>query len=82
VQKFLGLANYYRQFVKDFAKLAKPLHRLVRKDKKWNWEEEQEAVFKELKKVFTTRLVLVVSNLDKKIRVEVDTSDMQQKKYY
>jgi len=55
---------------------------LVRKDKKWNWEEEQEAVFKELKKVFTTRLVLVVSNLDKKIRVEVDTSDMQQKKYY
>ena len=55
---------------------------MVRKDKKWNWEEEQEAVFKELKKVFTTRLVLVVSNLDKKIRVEVDTSDMQQKKYY
>ena len=34
VQKFLGLANYYRQFVKDFAKLAKPLHKLVRKDKK------------------------------------------------
>jgi len=40
VQKFLGLANYYRQFVKDFAKLAKPLHKLVRKDKKWNWEEK------------------------------------------
>jgi len=34
VQKFLGLANYYRQFVKNFAKLAKPLHKLVRKDKK------------------------------------------------
>jgi len=48
---------------------------LVRKDKKWNWEEKQEAVFKELKKVFTTRLVLVVSNLDKKIRVEVDASE-------
>jgi len=38
---FLQLANYYRQFVKYFAKLAKPLHRLVRKDEKWNWEEEQ-----------------------------------------
>jgi len=35
VQKFLGLANYYRRFVKDFAKIAKPLHQLVRKDKKW-----------------------------------------------
>ena len=34
VQKFLELANYYRQFVKDFAKLAKPLHKLVRKDEK------------------------------------------------
>ena len=34
VQKFLGLANYYRQFVKDFAKLAKLLHKLVRKDEK------------------------------------------------
>jgi len=34
VQKFLGLANYYRLFVKDFAKIAKPMHKLVRKDKK------------------------------------------------
>jgi len=36
VQKFLGLVNYYRQFVKDFAKLAKLLYRLVRKNEKWN----------------------------------------------
>ena len=35
VQKFLGLANYYRQFIKDFVKLAAPLHVLVRKEKKW-----------------------------------------------
>jgi len=40
VQKFLGLANYYRQFVKDFAKIAKPMYRLVRKNKKWNWENK------------------------------------------
>jgi len=31
VQKFLGLANYYRWFVKDFAKIAKPLHEIMRK---------------------------------------------------
>jgi len=36
VQKFLGLANYYRRFVKDFAKIAKPMHKLVRKDEKWS----------------------------------------------
>jgi len=34
IQKFLGLTNYYRQFVKDFAKIAKPMHKLVRKDEK------------------------------------------------
>ena len=34
IQKFLGLANYYRWFVKNFAKIAKPLYRLVRKDEK------------------------------------------------
>ena len=35
VQKFLGLANYYRRFIKDFAKIATPLHVLVRKKQKW-----------------------------------------------
>jgi len=34
IQKFLELTNYYRQFVKDFAKIAKPMHKLVRKDEK------------------------------------------------
>jgi len=54
VQKFLGLANYYRQFVKDFAKIAKPMHKLVRKDEKWSWGVEQEKAFEQLKQVFTT----------------------------
>jgi len=36
IQKFLGLTNYYRQFVKDFAKIAKPLHEITRKGIKWN----------------------------------------------
>ena len=40
VQKFLGLVNYYRQFIKDFAKLVVPLHVLVRKEKKQRWGKE------------------------------------------
>jgi len=39
VRKFLGLANYYRRFIKNFVTLAKPLSMLTRKEEKWKWEE-------------------------------------------
>ena len=75
VQKFLGLANYYCQFIKDFASINKSLHDMVKKDQKWDWTEKQEKVFGELKERFTKELVLAVPDLDKKIRIEVDASD-------
>ena len=34
IQKFLELANYYWQFIKDFVSIARPLHNLVKKDQK------------------------------------------------
>jgi len=36
IQKFLGLANYYRQFVKNFSRVEKLLHEIMRKNIKWN----------------------------------------------
>ena len=35
IRKFLGLANYYRRFIKDFARVARPMNVLTRKDVKW-----------------------------------------------
>ena len=75
VQKFLGLANYYRRFIKDFARIVVLLHVLVRKEQKWKWKKKQEEVFGKLKAVFTTELVLVIPDIDKKIRVKADVSD-------
>jgi len=75
VQKFLGLANYYRQFIKDFARIIALLHQLVRKEEKWKWEKKQVEAFKRLKKVFTTELVLAILDLDKEMRVKTNTSD-------
>jgi len=41
VQKFMGLANYYRQFIQDFSRIAKPLNMLVGKDRKWEWSSRK-----------------------------------------
>jgi len=48
---------------------------LTRKEQKWEWEIKQEKSFEVLKKRFTTEPILVASDLDKKMRMEVDISD-------
>jgi len=75
VQKFLGLTNYYRRFIKDFARIAVPLHMLVRKEQRWKWEKKQEEMFERLKAVFTTEPILAILDINKEIRVETDASD-------
>ena len=75
VQKFLGLANYYHRFIKDFVFIARPLHDMVKKDKKWEWTEKQEKAFEELKRRFIEEPVLAALDLDKKMRMELDASD-------
>jgi len=75
VQKFLGLANYYRWFIKDFTKIAMPLHVLVRKEQKWKWEKKQKETFRKLKIVFTTEPVLAIPDIDREMRVEADALD-------
>ena len=42
IQKFLGLANYYRQFIQDLVPIARLLHNLVKKNQKQKWTEKQE----------------------------------------
>ena len=75
VQKFLGLANYYYWFIQGFASIVRLLHDTVKKDRKWEWIEKQEKAFEELKKKFMQEPVLAASDLNKKMRMEVDASD-------
>jgi len=49
IRKFLGLANYYRRFIKNFARVARPINTLTQKDVKWQWRAEQQKAFDELK---------------------------------
>ena len=53
VRALLGLANYYRKFVKDFAKIAGPLHELTKKGLKFQWTNECQAAFDLLKTALT-----------------------------
>jgi len=75
IQKFLGLANYYHRFIKNFTSIAWPLYDLVKKEQKWEWTERQQKTFEELKGRFTKEPVLAALDLDKKMRMEVDVSD-------
>ena len=58
VRSFLGLVGYYRRFVGNFSKIAAPMTRLTRKGLKFEWNEECENAFQELKRILTTTPVL------------------------
>ena len=60
VRSFLGLAGYYRRFVKDFSKITTPLTKLTRKNQKFEWSAECENSFQELKQRLVTAPVLVL----------------------
>jgi len=53
VESFLGFANFYRRFIKDFSYIAVPLNRLKGKEE-WKWTEEEQNAFEELKQKITT----------------------------
>jgi len=48
---------------------------LTQKDEKWQWEEVQQKAFNELKRIFTSKLVLVAPDLDKEFRIEANASN-------
>jgi hypothetical protein len=63
IWSFLGLAGYYCQFIKDFSKIAKPMMKLLEKNKAFEWTKECEVSFEELRKRLTSAPVLVLPDL-------------------
>ena len=62
VRQFLGHAGFYRRFIKDFSKIAKPLYKLLEKDDKFVWENECQESFEELKSHLTTTPIVRAPN--------------------
>ena len=75
VQQFLGLANYYRRFVKDFAAIAKPLHRLTEKTAKFEWTNECQTAFEEIRHRLVTAPILAFPDYKREFILDTDASD-------
>ncbi|KAF8046197.1 hypothetical protein N665_3959s0002 [Sinapis alba] len=74
VRSFLGLAGYYRRFVKGFASLAKPMTQLTEKDVKFVWSKECEKCFSALKDMLTSAPILMLPEADQPYVVYTDAS--------
>ena len=74
VRSFLGLAGYYRRFVEGFSKIAIPLTRLTRKNAKFQWNDDCEKGFQELKACLTSAPVLTLPSGNEGFVVYSDAS--------
>jgi hypothetical protein len=69
---FLGLAGYYRKFIREFGLITAPLTCLLQRDA-FDWDTEAVEAFQALKRALTTRPMLQMSNFDKLFMVDCDT---------
>ena len=75
VRSFLRLANFYQRFIKDYAKVTRPLHDLMKKGNPFHWEEPQQVAFDTLKLHFTTVPILAFPDIDCVFHLESNASD-------
>ena len=75
VRSFLGLAGYYRRFIPDFSKIAKPMTWLLQKDTRFVWTSECDAAFHTLRTLLTSAPILAQPNIEKPFDVFCDAFD-------
>jgi hypothetical protein len=74
IRSFLGLAGYYRRFIPDFSKIAKPMIELLKKGAKFEWSDKCEKAFHTLRKQLTSTSVLAQPNNTQPFDVYCDAS--------
>ena len=75
VQQFLGLASYYRQFIKDFSMYAKPLCKLTEKGAEFRWTADCQNAFLDLRRKLVSAPILAFPNFSKPFLLDTDASD-------
>ena len=74
VRSFLGLAGFYRRFVRDFSTIAAPLHELTKNGVSFRWGPSQQQAFDALKSKLTQAPLLQLPDFDKTFELECDAS--------
>lgn len=74
LRSFLGLCTYYRKFVKDFSRIARPLHKLTEAKQKFSWTDECDIAFQKLKSLLTENPILTFPQPDKPFILDTDAS--------
>ena len=74
--KFLGFINFYRQFIRDFSHIAKPLNQLTKVNILWSWtpDSAEQSAFDELKQLITLTPILMLPDQTKCFQLEMDAS--------
>jgi hypothetical protein len=75
VQSFLGFANFYRRFIRDYSKITRPLTTLTKKSVAFEWNAKCQQAFEALKTAFTSAPILTHYDPDRPTVVETDSSD-------
>ncbi|GJY22582.1 reverse transcriptase domain-containing protein [Tanacetum coccineum] len=75
VRSFLGHAGFYRRFIKDFSKIARPLTKLLEKDTLFEFDDKCQKAFEFIKEKLTCALVIVSSNWNLLFELMCDASD-------
>ena len=75
LQRFLGFANFYRRFIRNYSRIAAPLTALTSTSTPFSWTPEAEAAFQKLKGFFVSAPVLIQPDPELQFVVEVDASD-------
>ncbi|GJT05545.1 reverse transcriptase domain-containing protein [Tanacetum coccineum] len=75
IRSFLGHANFYRRFIKDFSKISRPLTKLLKKDTPFEFDDECQKDFESLKEKLTCAPVIVSPNWNLLFELMCDASD-------
>ena len=75
VQSFLGLAGYYRKFIKNFSSIARPLTKLAKKETIFDWTSKCKEAFNKLKEALCSAPVLRFPNFNEPFTLTTDASN-------